>query len=158
MAVAAAHRRVTIRGSTKADIAARPGFQGIFGGVVATEIDGVSSAVHRALRLPEGIPLYSLDVVGYARAHFGFTISPAPMLRAQKLCIVRVIQGDRIPLAPTAPDVDRYQTDFCPVEVEARPRIAGRRSGVRFYVPNTAFDIYQTSPDGLDPLSSRFFL
>jgi hypothetical protein len=82
MVAVAALRRVTIRGSIKADIAARPGFQGIFGAVVATEIDGVSSVVHRALRLPEGIPLYSSDVVSYARARFGFTTSPAPMLRA----------------------------------------------------------------------------
>jgi hypothetical protein len=152
LAAVAAPRRVTIRGSTKADIAARPGFQGIFGAVVATEIDGVSSAVHRALRLPEGIPLYSPDVVSYARARFGFTTSPAPMLRAQELRIVRVIQGDRIPLAPTASNVDRYQKDFCLVEVEARPRIAGRRSGVRFYVPDTAFIYLQTLPDGLSPV------
>jgi hypothetical protein len=112
----------------------------------------VSSAVHRAWRLPEGIPLYSPDVVGYARAYFGFTTSPAPMLRAQELRIVRVIQGDRIPLAPTAPDVDRYQTEFCLVEVEAQPRIAGRRSGVRFYVPDTTFIYLQTSPDDLSPV------
>jgi hypothetical protein len=144
-------RRVAIRCATKAELVGRPQLQDFFKPPTATEMDLVSAVVGRRLR-QDGIPLYSEDVVAYARTRFGLTSSPADMLRPAELRVTRIIQCDRIPLAPSAPDVDRYGTEFTLAEIEALPRIASRRSGVRFYIPGTGHLYMQTSPDGLSPV------